>query len=367
MLGGQRDDACGSAARSSSTPRSPSGFRYAMSDQTELLTESVLPSVGWCQARARPTPQGGLLISLRQVHAHTIETGQAGRRCCSARSATRSPARTRCGPRSRGAPSAMVRHLDAALARIWTVDASARSLQLCASAGIETALDGAGATIGFDEHKLGADRRRGRAVPDQRRDDRSARRRQRTGSSATSSSRSPGYPLRIEDRIVGVMAMYSQRKIDHDTLNALSAIADTLALGIERKSADAARRRAEERCASRPATSRCCTARRSSCGRARPRGARAEGGRCGARGSPARRSACSSTLAPSAESARRARVARTRRAGARARRPARRRSSPDAVRPATSDASPALHLAAGSRCQLPRVPVTGRGAARSAR
>ena len=54
-----------------------SGFRYAMADRTELLTESVLPSVGWCQARARPTPDGGLLISLRQVHAHTIETGQA--------------------------------------------------------------------------------------------------------------------------------------------------------------------------------------------------------------------------------------------------------------------------------------------------
>src|SRR5690242_431863 len=47
-----------------------SGFRYAMADRTELLSESSLPTVGWCHARARPTPDGGLLISIRPVHAH---------------------------------------------------------------------------------------------------------------------------------------------------------------------------------------------------------------------------------------------------------------------------------------------------------
>ena len=54
-----------------------SGLRYAMADRTELLTESALPAVGWCQARALPLPEGGLLITLRQVHAHTMESGQA--------------------------------------------------------------------------------------------------------------------------------------------------------------------------------------------------------------------------------------------------------------------------------------------------
>ncbi|HEU4732196.1 MAG TPA: ATP-binding protein, partial [Kofleriaceae bacterium] len=54
-----------------------------------------------------------------------------------------------------------------------------------------------------------------------------------------------GYPLRIEDRIVGVMAMYARRPIHHDTLNGLSAIADALALGIASKTADEARRAAE--------------------------------------------------------------------------------------------------------------------------
>src|SRR5262245_49294290 len=54
-----------------------SGFRYAMADRTELLSESALPAVGWCQARARPLPEGGLVIFLRQVHVQTVESGQA--------------------------------------------------------------------------------------------------------------------------------------------------------------------------------------------------------------------------------------------------------------------------------------------------
>lgn len=221
-----------------------SGFRYAMADQTELLTESVLPSVGWCQARARPTPQGGLLISLRQVHAHTIETGQARAALllgeigdALTREDSLRAALHRCA-------EGMVRHLDAALARIWTVDAGARSLQLCASAGFETGLDGAGATIGFDDHKLGAIADDG--VPYLTND---AMTDVHVGGTDWSKHHQivafAGYPLRIEDRIVGVMAMYSRRKLDHDTLNGLSAIADSLALGVARKTADEARRAAE--------------------------------------------------------------------------------------------------------------------------
>jgi signal transduction histidine kinase len=221
-----------------------SGFRYAMSDRTELLTESALPSVGWCQARARPMPGGGLLISLRQVHAHTIETGQARAALllgeigdALTREDSLRAALKRCA-------EAMVRHLDAALARIWTVDANTETLQLCASAGIETRLDGAYATLKLGEHKVGAIAEDG--VPyltnDVATDMHVGRsewvKREKIVAFA-------GYPLRIEDRIVGVMAMYSRRKLDHDTLNGLSAIADALALGIASKLAHEARLAAE--------------------------------------------------------------------------------------------------------------------------
>jgi signal transduction histidine kinase len=221
-----------------------SGFRYAMSDQTELLTESVLPTVGWCQARARPTPQGGLLISLRQVHAHTIETGQARAALLLGEIGDALTREDSLRAALRRCAEGMVRHLDAALARIWTVDAVARSLQLCASAGIETELDGAGATIGFDDHKIGAIADDG--VPYLTNDVRTDA---HVGGTDWVERHHivafAGYPLRIEDRIVGVMVMYSRRKLDHDTLNGLSAIADALALGVASKTAGEARRAAE--------------------------------------------------------------------------------------------------------------------------
>jgi signal transduction histidine kinase len=221
-----------------------SGFRYAMADQTELLTESVLPSVGWCQARARPTPEGGLLISMRQVHAHTIETGQARAALLLGEIGDALTREDSLHAALRRCAEGMVRHLDAALARIWTVDPAAQTLQLCASAGLETRLDGPYATVKFSEHKVGEIGEHGMpyltndAMTDPHVGTGEWIKRDKIVAFA-------GYPLRIEDRIVGVMAMYSRRKLDHDTLNGLSAIADALALGVASKTADEARRAAE--------------------------------------------------------------------------------------------------------------------------
>ena len=221
-----------------------SGFRYAMADRTELLTESVLPSVGWCQARARPTPDGGLLISLRQVHAHTIETGQARTALLLGEIGDALTREDSLRAALRRCADGMIRNLDAALARIWTVDAAAQTLELCASAGIETPLDAGFARMRFDEHKVGAIADDGfpYLTNDVPTDIHVGRTEWVMREKITAFA---GYPLRIEDRIVGVMAMYSRRKLDHDTLNGLSAIADALALGIASKLADEARRAAE--------------------------------------------------------------------------------------------------------------------------
>jgi signal transduction histidine kinase len=221
-----------------------SGFRYAMADRTELLTESVLPSVGWCQARALPTPDGGLLISLRQVHAHTIETGQARTALLLGEIGDALTREDSLRAALRRCADGIIRNLDAALARIWTVDAAAETLELCASAGIATPLDDAFARLRFDEHKIGAIADDGfpyltNDVPTDVHVGRTAWVVQEKIAAFA------GYPLRIEDRIVGVMAMYSRRRLDHDTLNGLSAIADALALGISSKLADEGRRAAE--------------------------------------------------------------------------------------------------------------------------
>lgn len=218
-------------------------FRYAMADRTELLTESALPAVGWCQARALPTSDGGLLISLRPVTAHTIETGQAKQALligeigeALTREETLPAALARCA-------RAIVRHLDAAFVRLWIVDADARTLEPCTSAGLDPPAGPARLSLG--EHKLGQIAEAGEPYL--------------TNDAATDPyvggtwplrerlAAFAGYPLRIEDRIVGVMELYSQRAIDHDMLNGLSSITNMLALGIERRGADAALRRAEER------------------------------------------------------------------------------------------------------------------------
>jgi len=102
------------------------GVRYAMLDRTERLTESALPAVGWCQARARPTPDGGLLISLRQVHAHTLETGQARQALLVGEigdALTREDSLQ--GALQRSA-AAIVRNLDATLARILAYSRAGR-------------------------------------------------------------------------------------------------------------------------------------------------------------------------------------------------------------------------------------------------
>jgi formate hydrogenlyase transcriptional activator len=54
-----------------------------------------------------------------------------------------------------------------------------------------------------------------------------------------------GYPLVVEDRIVGVMGMFSRKGLTQSTLDALAFIADGIAQGVERKNAEDALRSSE--------------------------------------------------------------------------------------------------------------------------
>ncbi|MEJ7602569.1 MAG: GAF domain-containing protein [Kofleriaceae bacterium] len=227
-----------------------SGLRYAMSDHTELLTESALPSVGWCQLRARPMPLGGLLISIRQVHAHTMEAGQAKQALLMGEIGDALTREESLPAALRRCAEAIVRNLGAALARIW-IARDRDELELCAQAGIERNDDSQRRLrVGLIEErspegdKIAAIAEDGSPflTNDVATDPTfkgSWTRRERIVAFS-------GYPLRIEDRVVGVMAMYSRQPIDHDLLNSLPSIVDALALGIERKGADAGRRRAED-------------------------------------------------------------------------------------------------------------------------
>ena len=46
-----------------------------------------------------------------------------------------------------------------------------------------------------------------------------------------------GYPLLIDERLVGVMAMFSRHPLSTSALDALASVANSVAVGIERKRA----------------------------------------------------------------------------------------------------------------------------------
>ncbi|MDQ3942998.1 MAG: ATP-binding protein [Actinomycetota bacterium] len=139
---------------------------------------------------------------------------------------------------------AIVRHLDATFARIWTLDELKDVLELQASAGMYTHIDGAHSRIPVGELEIGliAQQRQPHLtndVPnDPRVSDKEWARRERMVAFA-------GYPLTIEDRLVGVVAMFSREELARDTIDTLASVADVIAQGVERKRIEDALRRSE--------------------------------------------------------------------------------------------------------------------------
>ena len=162
---------------------------------------------------------------------------------------------------------AMVRCLNAAFARIWTCNTAQGVLELQASAGMYTHLDGPHSRVPIGKYKIGliAEERRphftNAVLSDPRISDKEWAARE--GMSAFA-----GYPLIVEDRLVGVMALFAREPLSDATLEAMASVADGIALGVERKRAES-RLREQRRVAARDAGQhRRCSHRN---GRRRPR------------------------------------------------------------------------------------------------
>jgi PAS domain S-box-containing protein len=130
-----------------------------------------------------------------------------------------------------------VQHLDVALARIWTSNVETSTLEPRASAGMCSDIDDAhgGAPTGRPLVSFVAQERRAHltndVVNDPRVRDPEWLRRERLVAFA-------GYPLIVEDKLVGVFAMFARRKLSEDMFEALESVARTIAIGIERTRAD---------------------------------------------------------------------------------------------------------------------------------
>ena len=132
---------------------------------------------------------------------------------------------------------ALVEHLDGAFARIWTLNEQEDVLELRASAGLYTHLDGPHSRVPVGKYKIGliAQERKphltNAVVGDPRVGDQEWARREGMVAFA-------GYPLVVDDRLVGVMAMFARHPLTEATLEAMASVADEIAVGIERKVAE---------------------------------------------------------------------------------------------------------------------------------
>src|SRR5438105_12585547 len=136
----------------------------------------------------------------------------------------------------------LVHHLDAAFARIWTLNTSIQMLELQASAGLYTHLDGAHSRVPVGTLKIGliaAERLPllTNAVPgDPRVSDQEWAKREGMVAFA-------GYPLLIEEKVVGVMALFARKPLTPATLDAMASVSNIIALGIDHKRVEDERNR----------------------------------------------------------------------------------------------------------------------------
>lgn len=141
--------------------------------------------------------------------------------------------------------AALVRHLDAAFARIWTLQDGATILELQASAGLYTHTDGPHRQVPVGQFKIGliaAEKQphlTNSAIGDPRVHNQEWAKREGMVAFA-------GHPLMVKNRVVGVMAMFARHPFSELTLAALSLVANEIAFGIDRKRAEAALAEAQQ-------------------------------------------------------------------------------------------------------------------------
>ena len=135
---------------------------------------------------------------------------------------------------------ALVVHLDAAFARIWSLRPGETVLKLQASAGQYTHLDGGHSAVPVGMFKIGliAAERAPHLTNDVPNDPRVS---DHAWASREGMVSFAGYPLLVGERIVGVMAMFARHRLSDGTLDALALIARQLALRIDGDWSDEAR------------------------------------------------------------------------------------------------------------------------------
>jgi signal transduction histidine kinase len=133
---------------------------------------------------------------------------------------------------------AVVKHFNAAFARIWTLNQDQNVLELQASAGMYTRLDGTHSRVPVGSFKVGRIAQdRCPLLTNNVFDEPSIDQEwaEREGMVAFA-----GYPILLDEQLVGVIAMFTRHLIPASNFEALEFAAREIALGIRRKQAEAA-------------------------------------------------------------------------------------------------------------------------------
>ena len=131
----------------------------------------------------------------------------------------------------------LVHNIGAAFARVWTVKEVENVLELQASAGMYTHIDGGHARVPLGKFKIGRIAESGEPhLTNSVQQDSwvgDPEWAQREGMMAFA-----GYPLKVEERVLGVVAAFARQPLTEATLQAFASVADSTAQFIKRKRAE---------------------------------------------------------------------------------------------------------------------------------
>jgi PAS domain S-box-containing protein len=146
----------------------------------------------------------------------------------------------------RDCTEAVVQHLGAAFARIWLLNQQDNVLELKASSGLYTHINGFHSRIPVGELKIGLIAQTGKPhftnyiQNDPRLINKEWAKQQGMVAFA-------GYPLIVEGETLGVIAMFSRKTFSESTFEAIRVAANEIAIGIKRQLTAAALKRSEEK------------------------------------------------------------------------------------------------------------------------
>jgi len=144
-----------------------------------------------------------------------------------------------------GCTEALVKHVGAAFARIWILNAEEDALYLQASSGQYTHIDGGHRRVPVGKFKIGliAQERLPYLTNSVQTDPRVGDREWALREGMVSFA---GHPILFGDKLLGVMALFSRKQLREATLKALATVTDQIALGIVRKQEEEELRRAHQ-------------------------------------------------------------------------------------------------------------------------